>query len=153
MESERDLTAYCGLYCLDCIPSKRALFAAVDELRALAGELGLERYAELKSRSDEALAQYPVFAAVLEKIAGLRCPAPCRLGGGKTSCAVRGCAQGRGLEGCWECPDRAGCGLLAPLRESHRGAIDRNLDAITEHGPEGWSRYRGKHYPWSREPG
>jgi len=150
MQDEKAMTAYCGLYCGDCIPSHARLFELLDELRRLAADLNLDSYAELISRRDEAFADYPVFAKMLDALVGLRCSGPCRAGGGKPTCAIRDCARGRGLEGCWECAGRSECDLLGPLRSFHGGTIDGNLDAIAECGMEEWSERRGKHYPWSR---
>jgi len=147
------LTAYCGLYCGDCIPSNTRLFELLEELRELATELHLDDYTELISHRDAAFADYPVFENILTLLAGLRCPAPCRRDGGRPTCAIRECALNKGFEGCWECPDRSGCALLDPLRGFHCGTIDDNLDAIAEYGLDGWQDSRGRHYPWSKEGG
>ena len=151
MYDEKDLTAYCGLFCGDCIPSNAQLFELLGELRELAAELHLDSYAELIARRDAAFEGYPAFERMLSVLAGLRCASPCRAGGGKPSCPIRACAQGKGFEGCWECLARAECGLLQPLREFHGDTIDGNLDAITSCGPEDWASRRGKHYPWSHK--
>jgi hypothetical protein len=149
MYDDKTSTAYCGLYCGDCIPSHVRLFEVLEELRELASELHLDTYAELISREDAAFADYPEFESMLALLAGLRCSSPCRAGGGKSTCAIRDCARGRGLEGCWECAGRRGCELLDPLRAFHGKTTDGNLDAIAEYGMEGWAERRGKHYPWS----
>ncbi|MEW6554436.1 MAG: DUF3795 domain-containing protein [Actinomycetota bacterium] len=142
-------TAYCGLYCGDCIPSQARLFELLQELRGIAAELHLDDYAALIARRDEAFRDYAAFEKMLALLSGLRCPAPCRGGGGKPTCAIRECALDKDFAGCWECPDRRGCALLEPLRAFHGGSIDGNLDAVAEHGVEGWADRRGKHYPWS----
>jgi hypothetical protein len=149
MADQKDLTAYCGLYCRDCIPSNAPLFRTVCELIELSSKLHLDRYAELKSRTNDSFRDYPIFARLLSDIADLQCPTPCRLGGGKGGCPIRECARKRYYEGCWECPERGECELLAPLKKFHGETIDRNLDAIEEHGPDGWAGVRGPHYPWS----
>ena len=149
MYGEKDLTACCGLYCGDCIPSHTRLFGLLEELDELAKELNLDDYAELIARRDAAFEEYPAFERMLTALAGLRCPSPCRTGGGKPSCPIKACAREKGFEGCWECEDRVECGLLQPLREFHGDTIDGNLDAIAACGPDGWANGRGKHYPWS----
>ena len=50
MDDERALTAYCGLYCRDCIPSNERLSAALAELQSLVEDLNLARYAELLAK-------------------------------------------------------------------------------------------------------
>ncbi|RJP27151.1 MAG: DUF3795 domain-containing protein [Actinobacteria bacterium] len=149
MTRDRDLTAYCGLYCGDCIPSNTRLFEMIEELQELAAKLRLYDYAELLSRRDAACEDYPAFERMLAALAGWRCPSPCRAGGGRPSCLVRECAREKGFDGCWECANRRGCELLDPLRGFHRGTIDENLDAIAERGIDGWADGRGRHYPWS----
>jgi hypothetical protein len=149
MFDEEALTAYCGLYCGDCIPSNKRLFEVLEELRKLAAELHLGDYTQLIAHRDEAFRDYPAFERTLALLEGLRCSSSCRGGGGKHACPIRECALDKDFEGCWECPDRAGCELLDPLRSFHGETIDNNLDAIAEHGMEGWSDWRGRHYPWS----
>jgi Protein of unknown function (DUF3795) len=149
MAGQKDFTAYCGLYCRDCIPSDAPLFQMVRELIELSSKLHLDRYAELKARTNDSFSDYPVFERVLSAIVALQCPGPCRHGGGKTDCPIRECARERHYEGCWECPERGECELLAPLKKFHGVTINRNLDAIEEHGPDDWADKRGPHYPWS----
>lgn len=153
MDEARDATAYCGLYCGDCIPSSHRLFELLDELQQLSLVLGLREYAELLAGKKAAFEDYAAHERMIAELAALRCPAPCRRGGGRPDCAIRACAASRGFEGCWECADRRGCALLQPLRDFHLGTIDANLDAIAEHGPDAWAEKRGKHYPWSKDRG
>lgn len=150
MDEER-LTAYCGLYCADCIPSNRALFAAVADLQRRLAELGMAQYAALRADRDEELRQYEVFERVLAAIRGLECPGPCRAGGGNPQCAVRQCARAKGQQGCWECGDFATCPRLERLRRSHGPTLNHNLAAIREHGLAGWSSRRGPHYSWNKK--
>lgn len=41
MGGDRRYTAYCGLYCRDCIPAKAELFQKIRELEEVLIELGL----------------------------------------------------------------------------------------------------------------
>ena len=59
METERTLTSYCGLYCRDCIPSNRRLFALAGELEDKLAELHFEEYAAHKARGDAAFLRLP----------------------------------------------------------------------------------------------
>lgn len=149
MHEERALTAYCGLYCGDCIPSNTRLFEVLGELRELASELHLASYARLIAHRDASFEEYSAFERVLTALETLRCASPCREGGGKQTCEIRECARDRGFEGCWECVERSSCELLDHLRRFHGDSIDGNLDAVAERGVECWSADRGKHYPWS----
>jgi hypothetical protein len=147
METERTLTSYCGLYCGDCIPSNRRLFALARELEDKLEELDFEEYADHKAKGDAVFRDYRGFLGVLRSIRGLECRRPCRAGGGKTSCAVRDCVQARGLPGCWECPEYRTCEVLGPLRRFHPN-LECHLDLIRQEGIDGWSDRRKGHYPW-----
>jgi hypothetical protein len=146
-ESGAKLTAYCGLCCADCIPSNREFFRLLDRLAKLLNELQFEHYAELKAEQHPEFEDYSTFEAVLDRVRQLRCPAPCRAGGGKAQCEVRQCAQGKGLAGCWQCDERLGCARLDGLRRVHPN-LDRHLDMIAELGLERWLDKRGGHYRW-----
>ena len=147
-DNERN-TAYCGLFCTDCIPSDRRLFEVADELSDLLRQVGFEHYAALKAKRISALEGYPTFAQVLREICSLRCAASCRDGGGNPECRVRKCALDRSYAGCWECDAFAACELLQPLRDFHGDNINHNLEMIRRHGLAKWTPYRRKHYPWS----
>ncbi len=141
------LTAYCGLCCADCIPSQAELFALLDRVERLLGQLQFERYARLKSARDREFSHYPQFLSLLRKIKGLRCPAPCRQGGGNPGCEVRRCARRHRLAGCWQCAQRRRCKLLNRLRRVHPN-LDYHLDLIARLGPAEWFRKRRGHYSW-----
>ncbi len=141
------LTSYCGLCCSDCIPSRASFFALADGLERELVALRFDEYAALKGEGDETFRDYPTFLSVLEAIRELRCPGPCREGGGKPGCAIRDCARERGHEGCWECETRPLCERLARLRAAHPH-LDPHLDLIHELGPAGWFEQRQAHYRW-----
>lgn len=147
MEDERIFTAFCGLYCRDCIPSDWRLFELAGYLEAELARVRFEEYARLKTGADATFADYPAFLRVLGAIRGLECPAPCRSGGGKAVCTVRDCVLARGLAGCWDCGERGTCRRLAPLLEFHPN-LAHHLDLIRQEGPGAWSAKRRGHYPW-----
>jgi hypothetical protein len=147
---DEKLTAYCGLCCADCIPSCEELFALVDRLDQMFGQLEFDQYAKLKSAQHKEFEDYPTFLSVLRQIKNLRCPVPCRQGGGRSSCEVRLCAQSKGLKGCWECKDRRECRLLDRLRRIHPN-LDYHLDLIADMGPAQWFEKRREHYVWQRK--
>jgi hypothetical protein len=149
MIDQKRYTAYCGLYCRDCIPSNSRLFETADELKRLLAEVKFEEYARLKAAKVKALAQYETFASVLEAIGELQCPAPCSEGGCNPGCRVRTCVLEKQYAGCWDCESSADCPLLDGLRGFHGDNIDHNLEMIKRHGPDNWADHRGKHYPWS----
>jgi hypothetical protein len=149
---DRRFTAYCGIYCKDCIPSDAAFFKALEELRGHLDRVGFDEYARAIAKSDTKFNEYPVFEEVLGEIEKLKCVNFCREGGCKPGCRIRECAIGRAYEGCWECADHPSCGLLRPLKAIHP-SLEHNLEMVREHGIDGWSGWRGKHYKWSKERG
>ena len=144
------LTAYCGLCCADCIPSREEFFALVDRLNQMLEELQFDQYAELQSTRHEEFEDYPTFQSVLRQIKELRCPVPCQQGGGNSRCEVRQCVQSKGLKGCWECKDRRKCTRLDGLRRVHPN-LDYHLDLIADMGPAQWFEKRKEHYRWQRK--
>ncbi|MBU2550875.1 MAG: DUF3795 domain-containing protein [Proteobacteria bacterium] len=149
MTQDDGLTACCGLFCQDCIPSKRDFFDAARRLAAWLEDLKFDQYAGMLAEKRPALDDYPAFRSVLSAMTALECPAPCRRGGGKPICAVRDCARGRGYTGCWECGESVNCDLLDPLRNFHGENIDHNLEMIRRYGLADWPAHRGRHYRWS----
>ncbi len=150
MEKNKEFTAYCGLYCGDCIPSNQILFNVAEKLREELDQRQFERYAELKSRKNEIFNDYEIFRKVLSALIELRCPKACINNGGNPNCRIRECVRKKGINSCWECPDFEDCELLEPLSLYHGGTPKFNLRLIKKHGTENWVDKRGKHYIWDK---
>lgn len=156
MLNDKALTAYCGLYCRDCIPSHKELFTTTAHLEDILNSLNFDKYATLKAgqtywaKVNKAFKSYPAFIQVLQAIRGLECKTTCREGGGwkEGRCEVRNCAIEKKLAGCWECTDYKTCKLLEPLLKFHPNLL-YHLELIKTEGVENWSRKRKGHYPWS----
>lgn len=148
MAQDKIFTAYCGLFCKDCIPANESLFRLIDELEILLSDLGFEKYAAHKAKTNVAFKNYAEFASVLKAIKGLKCVAPCSEGGCKADCKIRTCVQQKRYDGCWECDRYKTCELLKPLKKYHGKTIEHNLELIKKNGPDNWSDKRGKHYTW-----
>lgn len=142
----RKQTAYCGLYCPDCIPSNKKLFQLLDELEELLRDIKFDKYADLKSKDNETFSHYPEFIEVLQEMKKLECVARCTEGGCKEDCKIRECVLEKQLAGCWECDDFRKCELLDHLKGIH--SIDHNLEMIKKYGVDDWVDKRGKHYRW-----
>ena len=132
---ESELTAYCGLYCGDCI---RYRSRAADLARDLLSELQdteFNRYAEIKSSSAkqfDAVKQFEHYrecCEVLEAIVALQCNDPCRVGGGcpTFSCEILECCRKKGFDGCWQCDEFKTCEELDFLKPVHGDAHLKNL--------------------------
>jgi len=153
---ESELTAYCGLYCGDCI---RYRSRAADLARDLLSELQnteFNRYAEIKSGSAkqfDAVKQFEHYkecCEVLEAIVALQCNNTCRVGGGcpSFSCEILECCREKGFEGCWQCDEFASCGKFEPLKSMHGDSPQQNLKRIKELGLDRWAKHRCKPYVW-----
>ena len=144
-----ELTAYCGLYCLDCIPSDKKLFITAGELQNHLKKCQFEEYARLKSKTNKLFENYPRFPEVLQEIINLECVAPCRKGGGKIVCPVRDCAQNKRYEGCWECNDWKSCELLTRLKKIHPD-LENRFEIIPKEGLQNWATRRKRHSFWQQ---
>jgi hypothetical protein len=148
--NEKDLTAFCGLYCGDC-PRFQAQFSD------LAGDLLTEferlRFAEfsriVKAHVKE-FENYDTAVSLLTVLQQMKCEAPCRSGGDgcPEACGIKACTAGQGLEGCWACSDFKTCEKLDFLKPFCGDAPVKNLQTIKANGIEGWARHRAKQYPW-----
>jgi hypothetical protein len=152
---DRKYTAYCGLYCRDCIPGNPRLFELIAALLREFEDTGFAHYAAYKANKIAFLNEFSVAERFLQEVLKLRCSGS-RLEGPESElgcmkdCAIRRCVAARNLEGCWQCSLRSICEHIAGLSGFHPG-IYRSLDAIARHGIESWTEHRGKYYPWSRE--
>jgi len=146
MTEEKELVAYCGLYCGDCIGYRRK---AADLARDLRKELRATKF----DRTAEYLAGVPFFAAyknyqgcyeVLGALVKMRCKKACRGGGGPPFCRMRKCCQKKGFDGCWECNEIETCKHLDFLKPSHGDAHIKNLRKIGKNGVDEF--LKGKKY-------
>jgi hypothetical protein len=150
MTRDAELTAYCGLYCADCIPSNQSLFRAAEKLKEELDKRQFENYAQLKSVNNDVFKDYEVFKKVLLALIDLKCAKTCINGGGNPNCRIRLCVREKGFKGCWECSGFEGCELLEPLSIAHGDTLRYNLRLIKEYGIENWADKRGKHYLWDK---
>jgi hypothetical protein len=146
---DKDLIAYCGLYCGDCFAHQ----GAVAELsRDLIKELRKNPFGKLA----ESFLDVPLFAVfkgyqqcygVLGALVRLRCRNTCKGGGCPPFCKMRKCYQKKGIEGCWECVDFETCDELDFLKAGHRDAQLKNLRKLQKAGVD--SYLKGKKYWYS----
>ncbi len=154
MNENRKYTAFCGLYCKDCIPSNKELFVLIDKLSHLLDNLGFEYYAELKSNRIKEFQNYKTFRTLLTEMRKLKCDTNCFEGpvseyGCNENCEMRQCVINKSIAGCWECKDYKICMKLEWHKKFHPG-MEHNLNMIKEFGPDNWLDKRGKHYKWSK---
>jgi hypothetical protein len=147
---EKDLTAYCGLYCGDCIRYKCRASELADELLNEIDKNNFTEYAKIKRTHKKEFENFKSFISLLKAISEIKCEIPCGLGGdgcgGK--CEIIACVSTKGFEGCWECSDFERCDKFEFLKPFHGDAPLKNLRKIKELGIENWAKTREKCYPW-----
>ena len=151
--SESELTAYCGLYCGDCIRYRSKASDLARDLLVELQDTEFDKYAKVKSSStnkEEELTYYREFCKILSVIAKLQCNEPCRVKGGCStfSCKIVECCQKKGFKGCWECGEFEICKESESLNPFHGDSRVQNLRNIRELGLDNWANHRQKFYIW-----
>ena len=149
--SDREQTAYCGLWCGSCISGNSELFAAARKLLKLLDEAKFENYAAFKAVSGKhpvpAFAHYDKFRELLAALPSIACEPTCFNGpcseavGCTPDCKLRRCPVEKGLAGCWECDERDTCPAFLELDSRHPELKD-NIRLLNEHGVDDWARFR-----------
>jgi len=150
MMREEDLTAYCGLYCGDCIRFQWEASDLAKDLREQFEKRRFSDYAKVKAIHVPEFGHYELMIRTLKAVSELKCQVPCRLGGDGCagSCEIVVCVKEKSFRGCWECATFETCGKLDFLKPFHGDAPVRNLRKIKEMGIESWAGHREKCYPW-----
>ena len=149
MKNMNDLTAYCGLYCGDCIRYKSTYAPLARKLSDELKKAGFDRYAGVKSMHDERYRGYDEFDKYLLALVDLQCDNGCRDGGCPAlNCEILQCCQEKGFEGCWECSTFENCDKFDFLKPFHGDGPVNNLKKIRELGLDKWLEQREKFYIW-----
>lgn len=148
--AEAELTAYCGLYCGDCLRYKSKAADLAQDLQNELQKVKFDRYAEVKSASVKELKHYEECCQVLAAIVSLGCDTPCRTGGDGClqPCEIKSCVQSKKLEGCWECGELERCNKFEFFRPIHGDTTKENVRKIKKYGLSRWAEHRGKFYSW-----
>jgi len=147
---EKDLTAYCGLYCGDCIRYQSKSSDLANDLLKELKRQQFSEYAKVKRIHIKEFEYFNLLISSLKAISDLKCEIPCRLGGDGcvSSCEIVRCIKEKSYEGCWECSEFEFCNKLDFLKPFHGDGPLKNLRRIKELGIESWVTYREKCYPW-----
>jgi len=149
---ELEKTAYCGIYCTDCIRFRNAYSATAGKLKELLDSSEFHKYAEVKTSFGSEFEKYPEFMDVLEGLIDAQCEQTCRVGGGCSGvpCEIMKCAQLKNYEGCWQCEEIEGCDKFVFLEPRCGNMPKNNLKKISEAGMEDWAELRDRFYKWQR---
>jgi hypothetical protein len=136
MKDDKNLIAYCGLYCGDCFMYQGKLADLARDLLKELRQTKFEKQAEMLSKISffKTLKNYQQCYDVLGTLVRFRCKRACRNGGGSPFCKMRICCQKKGNNGCWECFQFETCGKLNFLKPVHNDAHLKNLRLIKKQG-------------------
>ncbi len=150
MKKEKELVAYCGLYCGDCFSYQGKVADLARDLRKELRQTRFDLTAEFLSGISyfKVFENYPECYEVLGSLVKFRCKKACRGGGGPPFCKIRKCCEKKGLTGCWECDEFTTCEKLDFLKTSHGDAHIKNLRKIKKQGIDNF--IRGKRLWYSK---
>ncbi len=136
MAKDKEMVAYCGLYCGDCFSHTGTIPDLARDLRKELRQARFEKIAEALSGISffEVLKNYEQCCEVLGALVKLRCRKTCKGGGGPPFCKIRKCCEKKGIEGCWECDEFATCKKLDFLKPVHGSAHIKNLRKLKREG-------------------
>ncbi len=132
MSEDKDLIAYCGLYCGNCINHKGEIADLARDLRKKLRQAKFDKAAE--GIPFKEFKHYKECYEVLGAMVRLRCKNACKGGGGPPFCKIRKCCQKKGIEGCWKCEEFETCKKLDFLEPIHKDAHIKNLRKIKKQG-------------------
>jgi hypothetical protein len=149
MAEDKDLIAYCGIYCGDCFIGQGKVADLARDLRKELRAYHFEKMAKSFSKVPffAELKDYPQCYDVLGALVKLRCNKTCREGGGPPFCEMRKCCRQKGIDGCWECEEFETCDKLDFLKANHGDANVKNLRKLKKAGVEGF--LKGEKYWYS----
>jgi len=134
---DKNLVAFCGLYCGDCAGYSGEIADAAQSLLSSIQKYDFTKTAQCLFSED--LEDMDGFLKRLTFIATLRCTAVCRLKTeGETKCAIRVCCRNKGFRACYECDGFEQCEKLAHMKDLHGDSCIKNLTGIKSMGLEQW---------------
>ena len=134
--NDKNLIAYCGLYCGDCHGFTGKIPDLARDLRRELRKIHYDRFASFISSFSfgKNFKNYDECYKVLGAMVKFRCRNGCRSGGGSPYCKIRKCVQKNDLDGCWECTKFDICKELKFLENVHGDAHIKNLRNIKKNG-------------------
>ncbi len=145
-------TAYCGIYCPDCILYQNEYSPVAAQLKELLSNTEMRDYAAVASPFGTDFKDYPAFEKILGALAEVQCEKTCRVGGGcsGTPCEIMKCCYSKGFGGCWECEDVEECDKFDFLTPRCGDMPKNNIRTIKVRGIKYWEKDRDKFYVWQK---
>lgn len=129
------MTAYCGLYCVDCAFHTGTIPDLARDLRKELRRVRFDKVAEVIPFIDSD--KYNETYEFLGSLVKLRCKG-CKTSARSKFCGIAQCSIKNGFEGCWECDDFADCSKMVFLVPVHGDAHIKNLRKIKRVGVKEW---------------
>jgi hypothetical protein len=147
---EVGLTAYCGLYCGDCVRYASKVTDLACDLNAELEKVKFSDYVSVKSKQVKDFEFYEHFLQVIDAVTKLKCSTPCRKGGDGCLelCQIKACVLTKGFTGCWECEKLVDCKKFEFLKPFSGDLPKENARKIKEYGLNKWVEHRSKFYSW-----
>ena len=134
MKERKDLLAYCGFYCGDCLGHTEVIAGAAKNFMTVLEKYKFDRTA--KYVFPATLKDYDKFFEILGFMTDLKCEKICReRKDSETSCEVKKCCRDKDFYACHECEDLEKCKKLRSLHGAlHYDFCMKNLRAIKKWG-------------------
>ncbi len=138
MKERKDLLAYCGFYCGDCLGYTGVIADSAQNFKEVLEKYKFDR--TVKSVFPEKLKDYDSLFEMLEFMTGLKCGKICReRKDSETTCEIRKCCTDKDFFACFECNDFETCENLKSTHGGlHYDSSLMNLNAIREMGLRNW---------------
>lgn len=147
---KKDLLAYCGIYCGDCLGHTGVIADAAEDFKEVLEQYQFEKSA--KAIFPDQLKDYDKIFDKIVFMASLRCPMVRReRTEDNVDCEIRKCCQVKGFFACYECNDFKNCEKLKPMEGLHYEAVIKNSKEIKEMGLEEWIKKGKAHHYWDHE--
>ncbi len=134
MKQNKNLIAYCGLYCGQCPGYEGKIADLARDLRKELRRAKFQKVAHGLTKYFKQFKDYDQSYELLGLMVKFRCKRTCRNGGGPPFCKIRKCCVKKELEGCWECIEFETCTKLDFLNAVHDDGHIKNLRKIKRHG-------------------
>ncbi|MDR0476950.1 MAG: DUF3795 domain-containing protein [Desulfobulbaceae bacterium] len=150
-----EMTAYCGLFCRDCLRYESEVIDKAKSLLSALEERKFDQYAEAKMQFDSSFEDYPLFIVLLKKIIALECKKSCRQGGGCSAfdCPILKCCLEKQYEGCWQCERLTDCDKFDFLKPFHGENPQKNCIDLRNNGFDNFDLRKRAFYVWDERPG
>ncbi len=137
MKGNRELLAYCGLYCGDCAGYSGEIADAAQKLKDTTKRYKFHHTA--KHLFPDKLRDYGELEKMVSFMTELRCPKICRkIEPNYVKCEISKCCREKGYYACHECDTFEACDKLKTLSGLHGDSHIKNLRAIRKMGIDDW---------------